>query len=158
MKELLTFILTILPGFTGILSFFNTSWSNTEKFLSALLFSTLYFLGLVIYLHKKLTRVQKDFSALDTDLSQLKNEKKNSDKLVGKYDQFVHKRKLFIHHDLPELGELITEFDGHVKNSFRGQKYQEVRGIATHVKGRTIEIINKEKRDFDEQLYNIQSD
>jgi hypothetical protein len=158
LRQIFNFILTILPGFTGILSFFSTTWSNTVKFILALSLSSLYFLGVVIYLLFKLKKAEKDFSTKDSDLSQLESEKQDSDKLIAEYDRFIHKRKLFIQHDLPELGQLVTEFEGHVKNTFRGQKYQEVRVIASHVKSRTNEIINKEKRDFDEQLYKVQSD
>lgn len=157
MKQLRNFILAILPGFAGVLSFFNPSWSITVKLLLTLILSTVYFLGIVIYLHNKLTGVQKSFTSLNTELTQLKNEKRNSDESISKYDNFVHKRKLFIQHDLPKLGELITEFEVHVKDSCRGQKHQELRVLTTNVKSKTIEIMNKEKRDFDEQLYKIQS-
>ncbi|MCT4570504.1 hypothetical protein N3930_21890 [Bacillus thuringiensis] len=109
-------------------------------------------------MHIKLTKVQKSSTSVNTELTQLKNEKRDSDESIDKYNNFVHKRKLFIHHDLPELGVLITEFDAYVKNTYRGQQHQEVRTIATQVKSKTNEIINKEKRDFDEQLYNIQGD
>ncbi|OFD78390.1 MULTISPECIES: hypothetical protein [Bacillus cereus group] len=156
MKQFLTFILTILPAFAGVLGFINPSWSITVKLLLTFILSTVYLLGIIIYLHKKLTKVQKSFTSLNTELTQLKNEKGDSDKSIDKYDNFVHKRKLFIHHDLPELGVLITEFEVHVKDSYRGQKHQELRVLTTNVKSKTIEVINKEKRDFDEQLYNIQ--
>jgi hypothetical protein len=112
----------------------------------------------MIFTQHKLKKVQDVITTLDTELTQLKNQKKESDRLIGKYAKFVHKRELFIKHDLIGLGDLITEFDGHVKNVYRGQKYQEVTFAVGNVKNRTLEIINKEKRDYDEQLYNIQSD
>ncbi len=127
------------------------------KLLLTLILSVVYFLGIVIYLHIKLTRVQKSFTSLDTELTQLKKAKRNSDESIDKYNNFVHKRKLFIHHDLPKLGVLITEFEVNIKDSYRGQKQEELRKLTTNVKNQTIEIINKEKRDFDDQLYNIQS-
>lgn len=157
-RQVLNFLVTILPGFVGVLSFFSTTWSNTIKFILALSFSTVYFLGLVIFLHIRLNKVQKQYASKETDLDQLKDDKQDSDEKIARYADFVHKRKLFIQHDLPEVGQLITEYEGHVKNSLRGQKYQEVRGVASSVKSRTNEIINKEKRDFDEQFYNIQGD
>ncbi|MEE6183996.1 hypothetical protein ACQ3VH_15930 [Bacillus pretiosus] len=158
MKQFLTFIFTILPAFAGVLGFINPSWSITTKLLLTFIFSTVYLLGIIIYLHIKLTKVQKSSTSVNTELTQLKDEKRDSDESIDKYNNFVHKRKLFIHHDLPELGVLITEFDAYVKNTYRGQQHQEVRTIATQVKSKTNEIINKEKRDFDEQLYNIQGD
>ncbi|PEL93059.1 hypothetical protein [Bacillus wiedmannii] len=157
MKQVENFLLTALPGFFGVVGFFSLPWNNTEKFLLIFGFSTLYFLLFVIHLLKKLSRSQKDLTSLNAELTQLKNTKKNSDESIDKYDNFVHKRKLFIHHDLPKLVVLITEFEVNVKDSYRGQKQQELRVLTTNVKNKTIEIINKEKRDFDDQLYKIQS-
>lgn|GEM_PF-4298842 len=158
LRQISNFIISILPGFLGILSFFNNTWSNTTKFILALSLSSLYFLGLIIYLHFKLNKVENDSTSKDFDFNQLKDKKLASDKKIEKYNEFVHKRRLFIEHDLPEIGQLITEYEGNVKNTLRGQKYQEVRVIASTVKDRTNDVIKKEKRDFDEQLFNIQSD
>ncbi|PED90951.1 hypothetical protein CN503_05735 [Bacillus cereus] len=157
MKQFLAFIFTILPAFAGVLGFINPSWSINVKLLLTFIFSTVYLLGIIIYLHIKITKFQKSSTSLNTELTQLRNEKRNSDESISKYNDFVHKRKLFILHDLPKFGALITEFEVHVKDSYRGQKHQELRVLTTNVKNNTIEIINKEKRDFDEQLYKIQS-
>lgn len=158
MRQILNFIVSILPGFIGILSFFNNTWSNTFKFILALSLSSLYFLGLAVYLHFKLNKLKVASTFKESDFDQLKDEKIVLDEKIEKYNEFVHKRRLFIQHDLPEIGQLITEYEGNIINTLRGQKYQEVRILASTVKDRTNDVIKREKRDFDEQLYNIQSD
>ncbi|WP_066300242.1 hypothetical protein [Bacillus sp. FJAT-29937] len=151
------FIFTILPGVLTILSYFIPSLAYPLKIIVPLSITVLYFIGLAIFLQIKLNKEQSNSGTLNYELDKLNHEKVRLDNKIVNYDKFVHKRELFINHDLVELGTLITEYEGYVKNSYRGQKHQEMRDEAGSVKKRTIEIINKEKREFDEQLYNVQS-
>lgn len=152
-----TFIV-ILPGIVSLLSYFIPSLTYPLKIIIPLFLTALYFLGLGVILQFKLNNVQSNISILNSEFDKLKHEKDQIKSILSNYDEFVHKRKLFIDFDLKELSDLITEYEGYVKNSYRGQKYQEVRDEAGSVKKKTLEIIKKEVRDFYEQLYNVQSD
>ena len=138
------YFLYILPGLVGLLGFFIPSLTYTLKIIVSLSLTTLYFVGLGIILQFKLNKANSNILTLNNKMD--------------KYNAFIHKRKLFIDYDLRELKSLITEYEGNVKNIYRGQKHQEVRNEVGIIKKRTLDIINKEMRDFDEQLYNIQSD
>ena len=151
------FFTTVFPAIVTLLGYFVPGWEYPTKLIVPLSLSTLYFFGLGIYFYLKLIQAKSDTTNATREFNELTREKNLLDNKISKYDDFVHKRGVFIHHGLSELGTLITEYEWYIKNSYRGQKYQDVRNEVGRVKIRTLEITNKEKRDFDEQLYNVQS-
>jgi hypothetical protein len=151
------FFTTILPSLVTLLGFFLPSLTYPLKAIIPLSFAVAYFLGIGIYWQCQLKKAKANNTTLATESENLKFERDHLYSQISSYDEFVHKRQLFLRHDLTEIGTLLTEYEVHVKDTYRGLKYQDVRESAGSVKKRTLEIVNKEKRDFDEQLYHIQS-
>ncbi|MCZ0875629.1 hypothetical protein [Peribacillus sp. AS_2] len=151
------FFFTIIPGVLAAIGYF-MPLSVHFKVIISLSLATLYFIIFAIFLQRKLNKTQSTIATLQDGLEESSDAMNDKTSKLDAYVDFVHKRKLFIKHDLKELSDLIVEYEGHVKNHYRGQKYQEVRDEVGSVKKRAVEIINKEKRDFDEQLYHVQSD
>lgn len=151
------FFFTLLPAAIGVIGFF-MPLSDHYKIIISLSLATLYFAIFALFLKRKLTKTESGIVELQGELEESSDVMQDKTSKLDGYIDFVHKRELFIKHDLQELSDLIIEYEGHVKNHYRGQKYQEVRNEVGSVKKRAVEIINKEKRDFDEQLYRVQSD
>ncbi|WP_306010427.1 hypothetical protein [Bacillus sp. MMSF_3328] len=158
MKRSETFFTSIFPAAVTILSFFLPGLTYPIKVIVPLAFGTLYFVIVSIVLQHKVKIAQLESSALNCQIDKLKDEKTILNGKLESYSAFTHKRELFIKHDLTELSELLTEYEGYVKNTYRSQKQKELREEAGTVKKRALQIINNEKRSFDEQLYNVQSD
>lgn len=162
MKKTEWFFLVVLPAFVTLLVYFIPAIEYPLKIIVPLLFTVLYFIILGIYLQINLTKQKNIISNLNIELENHKEERREEElqlnNKVEKYEKFLHKRKLFLDYDLKEIGSLITQYEGHVINAYRGQKHQEIRFEVRNVKNRTIELINKEKRDFDEGLFDVQSD
>jgi hypothetical protein len=152
------FLFTVLPAIVTLLGYFVPDIEYPLKLIVPLIIVTIYFLILAVILKFQLLKVHSEISSLNTRVEKENKEKEHLNNKLRNYDEFVHKRKLFINYDLEEIGSLVTEYEGHVKNTYRGQRNQEVRVEAGSVKRRTLEIINKEKRDFNEQIFNVQSD
>lgn len=159
MKEKTGFLLhTILPGLVGLLTFFSpNNLPINWKILITISFAGLYFLIQAIILQNKLNKTQTTNVSLNTENNKLRGENEFLNRKLNNYDDFVHKRRLFIDYDLKELSDLVIEYEVHVKDTYRGLKNQVIRNEAGSVKKKTLEIINKEKRAFDEQIFHVQS-
>lgn len=134
----------IFPALTSTVTFFLPALDIREKILISLSASVIYFMGSSLYLNHKL---KKDKSEI-TDLKEK----------VDIYITLSNQRELFVKHDLKKLRELIIEFRGYVVDTYRGRKFERFRSETKLFKDKTVEIIDKEMRDYDEQLQRIQSD
>lgn len=110
-----------------------------------------YFFGLSLYYAYKI-------QDLESENCKIGDKKILYSNKIEKYDKFRHRREIFINHDLEKLGRLLTEYNGFVKDEYRGRKFVVLRYEAETVKERVIEIIHAEKRNFDADIYDIQSD
>jgi len=112
--------------------------------------SLLYYFILSIYLSKQLKKSKSE----KVDLEKVE-ETLNSK--LQKYEVFRNKRELFIKHDLSQIEKLLMEYDGYLKDSYREKKYQDMKSEYKIVRTEVSNIITKEKRTYDEQLFDVQS-
>lgn len=157
MKFQLGRFITILIGFTGFLSYFLPGLTYPMKIIVPLSLVVIYFFIVFLITQGRLTQAQSENSTLQTQIEEARSKEESLNNRIEKYSEFVNKREIFINHGLPELTRMVIEYDGYVKNTYRGRTHQELRKEVGSVKLRTLDIIQKEKRDFDEQLYYIQS-
>ncbi|QLG06248.1 hypothetical protein GJS30_03740 [Bacillus velezensis] len=139
---------TIIPGFITILTYFLPNLDYPYKFFPPLIILALYFIFLCIVLQRKLDNNAKKIKGLE-------EENKGSKERIKNYENFVHKRELFIKHDLVNISKLISDHETYIRDSKRGKAHEELRREAKLVKENTIKIVDQEKRDFDEQLFSI---
>lgn len=134
--------LIILPAAITYIAFFIPSLDYSLRIILSLAIIALYLTGLTIYFKTKINKADKQISDLQGQ--------------VKRHSDFLHNRQLFIKHDLTKLKEIILEYRGHVVDTYREKKFQRLRDEARLFKDKTVEIIDKEMRDFDEQLHNVQ--
>lgn len=149
--------LSLFPAIITLLSFFVPSLTYPMKIIVPLALTGIYFLSLSIFLQVKYNRSNTGVNTLKDELEQTEEKIQKLKLKLDNYQEFVHKRELFITHDISEIQDLINEYNVYVNDKYRGNKYQDLRSEITALKKRNIEIIHKEKRDFSEQLYKIQS-
>ncbi|UQZ48075.1 hypothetical protein M1D69_00150 [Bacillus sp. PK3-037] len=139
---------TILPGLVTLVGFL---FPNLSLFTKTILILGTFFICILIvaiYLGIK----QKNYIR---EINKLKQELGESQKINNDIQEFIHKRKLFVDHNMVEICDIITQYEGYVRDAGRGHVYSKVRDEARQVKERVLKIIREEKRDFDDQLYRV---
>ena len=148
-----------LFGLFGVAGFFIPSnWSLQNKVILSLIIISICYFGYGFSVQYKLYKTSQKNDNLQDENICIKNERKDLRRKIERRDKFIHKRKLFVSHDLKFLSDLLKEYDTYVAGSYPNKKYERLRDETVSVRKRGIEIISKEVRDFDEQFYDIQGD
>jgi hypothetical protein len=144
-------LLGYLVGLIGLLSFYIPSSLQLEwKIAIAVGGSTIYFLVMNIIIQRKYDSTVNKLAENGHKVSEL-------EKKLILYEEFIHNRKLFKSHDLKKINKLTYEYHSFVMDKYRGHKFNDMVSESRILKGKIEEIIDKEERDFDDQLYKIPS-
>lgn len=150
MRVQLQFVVVYLPALLTSIGFLLPNLSLTIKLYIVGVISVIYFFIVSICLLKQLKK-SKSESAI------LKQAEEKLNVKLQKYESFRNKRDLFINHDLSQIEKILTEYDGYLKDSYREKKYQDMKLEYKLVRTQVSDIITKEKRAYDEQLFDVQS-
>lgn len=151
--------LYLFPGvFAFLLLFVPVEMMTLQiKIVLVLALSTIYFLIISANLQYKLKTSNRDNCELGKRIEILEGEQQQKNNRINSFEKFIHRRKVFKDHGLKEIKEILFEYNGVVENKYRGKAHQDLITQTRAIKNRSSEIINKEKREFDEQLFDIQS-
>lgn len=150
LKKIFDSYFSYLFGLTGFLSFLMPDIKIELGLIISLSFSTIYFLVLSLWLKRQNNSVISQRNNKDVLLKIKENE-------IDLHKEFIYKRKLFRTHDLPKAISITTEEYGYLKDKYRGNRFRPIIEDVKLSRNALEEIINKEMRDFDEQLYYLPS-
>ncbi|ASN03620.1 hypothetical protein [Virgibacillus necropolis] len=145
-----------LFGFVGF--FIPSTWSLQNKIILSLVIISICYFGYGLRIQYRLYETSQTNDNLQDKVTRLRNETDSLRNKIDLRDKFIHKRQIFVTHDLKFLSDLLKEYNAHVVEKYPNKKYERLRDEAASVRKRGIDIISKEERDFDEQFYDIQSD
>lgn len=143
--------IVLLPGLFGFITGLLPTLTINQKFIIILLFTAVYYFITTVRLQLQLKKFVEN-----ENVSQATSEL--NCKKINDYKEFVFNRKLFMKHDLTRLKDINREYYNSILDKFRGKKNDPFINEAKQIRDAIEQIITKEERAFDEQLYKIQSD
>lgn len=151
MKKINYLLLVLVPGIIGTLAFLlPREILLTHRILIVLIIISTYLLIIYTWDAIKIKKISQEKDELLNKVSTL-------EEILNKHEVFLNKRELFIKHDLKNMNKAANTYKGYIYEAYRGNRYTMLRDEVHHFVNSMDDIINKEMRDFDEQLFDIQS-
>lgn len=157
--KFLSFVPAVLLAILGAVSFLiPPTWSLQDKLLLYFIIVSASYFFYGLWLQYKLAFFSRKNKDLNDEITSLNGKAPTLQAKIDARDDFIHKRKIFVTHDLKSLHSLLIDYETHVIREYPNRKFKELRDEAAVVRRKGTEIIFKEERDFDEQYPRVKSD
>lgn len=144
-------VLTIIPAVATIVGFLIPELELIIRWFIVCATCFLYFVVTTIYFMFKKNRAEENVKKFEDSNRELSES-------IKRHKGFVHKRKIFLEHNLGRISSTMNEYNGYLSDKYRGKTHDDMRREFKIIKTEIIKIIDDEKREFDDQLFSVSSD
>ncbi|MEO4055097.1 hypothetical protein [Solibacillus sp. CAU 1738] len=144
-------IFTIIPAVATVVGFLIPNLEPLLRWIIVCATSFIYFIMTTIYFMFKQNKAEESVKKVEELNKELSGN-------ISAYKEFIHKRKIFRVHNLERISSIMNEYNGYLRDSFRGKAHEDMRKEFQTIKTEVIKIIDDEKREFDDQLFSVSSD